>query len=367
MLDALVRCSRHRWRIFKLPPRRMERRLLVSATWFAELLARRNVGHVDLIFSSEALNLAELLRLRPELAGRPSVVYFHDNQLPDPSQQQQLPQDQEPTDLVNLNSAMAASEIWFNSLYNLRTFLSRASALVARHEELQIRNPMQSLTGKAHLLPPPIDLSTMQRMAFDVALEAPAGQFNSRSLLVDGRGVDHAIIAQALDALRQHEGNLDVQIIARSRDLPESLRPMTLDERDEAAHLRALLGASVFVSTRSDAASDDLAVRALSCGCQPIVPNTGVYPEIVPHPLHERCLHDGTSDSIVGLVLDAWRLERPSGLEMLIDEILERFDPIRACRMIDDRLEALAGGAANPVEKPKVQFVRKGRKMVGIA
>src|SRR5438128_1998121 len=211
MLEALLRCSRHRWRIFKLPARRMERRLLVSATWFAELLARRNIGHVDLIFSSEALNLAEFLRLRPELAGRPSVVYFHDNQLPDPAQQ---PRDEEATDLVNLNSAMAANEIWFNSLYNLRTFLSRASALVARHEELQIRNPMQSLTGKAHLVPPPIDLSAMQTMAFDVALEAPAGQFNSRSLLVDGRGADHAVIALALESLRKHERNLDVQIIA---------------------------------------------------------------------------------------------------------------------------------------------------------
>ena len=362
MLDALVRCSRHRWRIFKLPPRRMERRLLVSATWFAELLARRNVGHVDLIFASEALNLAEFLRLRPELAGRPSVVYFHDNQLPDAAHRQ--PQNEEPTDLVNLNSAMAANEIWFNSLYNLRTFLSRASALVARHEELQIRNPMQSLTGKAHLVPPPIDLSAMQTMAFDVALEAPAGQFNSRSLLVDGRGADHATLEQALASLNQHERNLDVQIIARSRDLPESLRPMALDERDDASHLRALLGASIFLAIRPDATSDDLAVRALSCGCQPIVPNTGVYPEIVPQPLHERCLHDGTPDSIVARVLDAWRLERPTGLEMLIDEILEQFDPIRACRIIDDRLEALVGGAA---ERPKVQFVRKGRKMVGIA
>src|SRR5438552_1485210 len=292
MLDALVRCSRHRWRIFKLPARRMERRLLVSATWFAELLARRNIGHVDLIFSSEALNLAEFLRLRPELAGRPSVVYFHDNQLPDPSQQ---PRDEEATDLVNLNSAMAANEIWFNSLYNLRTSLSRASAL---------------------------------------------------------------------ESLRKQERNLDVQIIARSKDLPEALRPMTLDERDEASHLRALLGASVFVSARPDATSDDLAVRALSCGCQPIVPNAGVYPEIVPQPLHERCLHDGTADSIVARVLDAWRLERPTGLEMLIDEILEQFDPIRACRMIDDRLEALAGGSA---DRRKVQFVRKGRRAVGIA
>src|SRR5690349_397381 len=112
MLDAISRCSRHRWGLLKLPPRRLERRQMVAATWFAEHLSRNGIGKVDLIFASEALNLADFLRLRPELAKRPSVVYFHETQLPDPAYE--LPES--PTDLVNLNSAMAATEIWFNSL-----------------------------------------------------------------------------------------------------------------------------------------------------------------------------------------------------------------------------------------------------------
>src|SRR3954469_1122964 len=79
MLDALSRCSRHRWTTLKLPPRQMQRRLLVAATWFAEHLSRNDVGNVDLLFCSEAMNLADLFRQRPELSRRPSVVYFHEN------------------------------------------------------------------------------------------------------------------------------------------------------------------------------------------------------------------------------------------------------------------------------------------------
>src|SRR5688500_302871 len=65
MLETLCRCSRHRWTVLKLPPRRMERRLSAAANWFAEQLSRHWVGRVDLLFTSEAMNLASLYQLMP--------------------------------------------------------------------------------------------------------------------------------------------------------------------------------------------------------------------------------------------------------------------------------------------------------------
>src|SRR5438105_2035135 len=82
MLETLVHYSRHRWTLLKLPPRRIERRLTAAAHWFAEQLTRHWVGRVDVMFTSEALNLADLYRLMPNLLKKPSVVYFHNNQLP---------------------------------------------------------------------------------------------------------------------------------------------------------------------------------------------------------------------------------------------------------------------------------------------
>src|SRR5688572_27065486 len=85
MLETMMRCSRHRWTLLKLPPRRIERRLQAAAHWFAEQLSRHWVGRVDVLFTSEALNLADFYRRVPALARKPSVVYFHNNQLPDPA------------------------------------------------------------------------------------------------------------------------------------------------------------------------------------------------------------------------------------------------------------------------------------------
>src|SRR5438094_6972158 len=81
MLDALIHCSRHRWTLLKLPPRRIERRLSVAAHWFSEQLTRHWVGRTDLLFTSEALNLSDLYRFVPALLNKPAVVYFHSHTL----------------------------------------------------------------------------------------------------------------------------------------------------------------------------------------------------------------------------------------------------------------------------------------------
>src|SRR5689334_24259159 len=84
MLETVVRYSRHRWTVLKLPPRKIERRLIAASHWFSEQLTRHWVGRVDLLFTSEALNLFDFLRMMPALRKKPAVVYFHSNQLPHP-------------------------------------------------------------------------------------------------------------------------------------------------------------------------------------------------------------------------------------------------------------------------------------------
>src|ERR1700712_4332797 len=110
MLETVVRISRHRWTLLKLPPRRIERRLTTAANWFAEQLSRHWVGRMDLLFTREAMNLPSLLTLVPQWAASPSVVYSHDNQLPDLSAGPGAGDN--PIDLVNVNAAAAATEVW---------------------------------------------------------------------------------------------------------------------------------------------------------------------------------------------------------------------------------------------------------------
>ena len=106
---------------------------------------------------SEAMNLADLFRLVPALAKKPTVVYFHSNQLPEIGVRTEGP-----NDLVNLNTAAAATELWFNSIYHFKRFVGKAAALVERYPELQMRNPIPDLMAKSRVMHPPLDMAKMR-------------------------------------------------------------------------------------------------------------------------------------------------------------------------------------------------------------
>jgi hypothetical protein len=76
-------------------------------------------------------------------------------------------------------------------------------------------------------------------------------------------------------------------------------------------------------------------------GCWPLCPRVGVYRELLPESLHSSCLYDGSPDTLASWMQDVWHLDHFSGYERQLHEILHRFDPMVACRAIDERLEQL--------------------------
>jgi hypothetical protein len=331
MLDTVIAHSRHRWTLLKLPARRMERRLATAAVWFAEVIAKRSPGNIDALFCSEVLNLSDLYRLVPWLDRKPAVVYFHSNQLPDPV----VPAG-DALDLVNLNTAMAATETWYNSLHHLKTFLARANALVQRHAELLTHNPMPSLTGKAQLMHPAVDLGRD---------DEPAGEpmpINPRRIVMESRGADVRLLGRALELLHEQDEGFELTVIGSSEGLPASAQPTEVSDRDEPAIAAAIAQAGVFVSTRTEAFADRHAVRALSRGTPAVLPNSGVYPELLPELLRSTYLYEPTPEDLARCLLNTWRQPPPGGAEQQLARILFQFDPDYACREMDDRFEELA-------------------------
>ena len=133
---------------FTLPGKKWHWRLLVSAAHFAEIIPPdvRPRFAPGTLFVTSLMNLADLIALRPDLARRRKVLYFHENQFAYPSSQQhqELPaQQKHPAKMqkskkawsdygwAQIMSCLAADEVLFNSEYNKKTFLKGAERLLS--------------------------------------------------------------------------------------------------------------------------------------------------------------------------------------------------------------------------------------------
>jgi hypothetical protein len=307
----------------------MERRLAAAANWFAAHLVRHFSGNIDLLFTSDAMNLASLFRLVPELAIKPSVVYFHDNHLPPPNSSASGP-----FDLVNLNAAMVASEIWFNSDHHRRTFFERAGALVSRNPEL--REPIPLIMDKASVLPPPMDL----RFVSDVR-EYHQPQRRSDTIFVETRDADMDLLNAALEIITSQRIVRLITVGPVDR-LTTVCQRTTVREADEVAQVTGMFESRVLLSLMPDAKSDYLFIRAMLAGCRPVALGDGIYQEMVLDSLREICLcprDPGAIAQMLGAALDDahWSAHPPDWRKLFAP-----FDAIPACRRLDERLEFMA-------------------------
>lgn len=340
MLQALQRLSRHEWTVLKLPARRVERRLAASSRWFAELIHRGEISGFDLLFTSEMLNLSDLQRIVPKLGRKPSIVFFHENQTPGPDRDLTTA-----LDTVNLTSAMAATEIWFNSQYHLDAFIAKAQYMVRRNPETVGKDPASELRHKAQVIAPPVELSRMY--------ESLAGRIrpirDPRTLLFDlrcGGAAAAEMVAKIADRLDLRGEPFNLITIGPDRWLPASLPRTNVTDRDEAGQYRALHQAGVFISLQVGATTDELFIPAMAAGCWPVVPEDAFYAESLPPMCHLCCLHDGNVEGIVNRILDAWYGERPMGYELEQQELISQFDAVRAVRVFDELVEEVASGRA---------------------
>jgi hypothetical protein len=337
MLDTIMRHSEHRWTLLKLPARRIERRLVAAATWFAEHLSLHGVGNIDMLFCSDALNLADFCRLVPEFAGKPSVVYFHNNQLPPPGSVQDITAPAAPSVLANLSTAATAHELWFNSPYHQRIFLERTAALLARHDQALVRDPVTELAAKSRVMSPPTDLQIAQHVQ-----TASSIQRDKRTIFVDTRESDCEALNEAFATLEKRKEPFQLITVGPAHGLSPHWPRAAIPAINDFAIVQGMLKSGLFVSARPSAYWDEWLLIALSAGCWPIVPAMGVYRDLIPKLLDERCLYDGTAGALVFTIQDFWELLLPEGHEDAIQSILRPMNAKSATDLIDERLVELA-------------------------
>jgi glycosyltransferase involved in cell wall biosynthesis len=285
-LDGWSARSRHAWTVLGLPARKWKWRMRHAAITFGEAVSQRAAdGEAwDMVFCSDMLKLGEFLGLAGPAAGDlPSVAYFHENQLTYPVQYESE------RDLhfgfSNLTTALAATQVWFNSAFHRDSFLSAADDLLRRMPDYQCAGAVERVRRKSRVCPPGIDrFSPRGRRAPGPMhiLWAARWEYDKNPEL----------LFEALRILKARGVAFRVSVIGESfRDVPPVFawaEGFFHDEIDRWGYQEtrqqyeaALAEADVFVSTAHQEYFGLAAVEAIAAGAWPVLPRRLAYPEVL--------------------------------------------------------------------------------------
>lgn len=172
---TLTRFLQADWTVLTLPGRHWKWRMRGAAPyWALDKRATLEAGY-DLVFASSYVPLAELYGLVPELAGTPSILYFHENQLAYPVQSAFHSERDHHFGVSQLVSGLAASRLVFNSAYNRDSFLDAGRALLRRLPDRIPPGWIEALEARSEVLGLPLSLPDLPDEAFAGPTPSPHG------------------------------------------------------------------------------------------------------------------------------------------------------------------------------------------------
>lgn len=283
---ALTSGVRADWTVLTMPPRHWKWRMRGSAIW----LAGRPETERDheLLFAGSYVPLAELLGLRPNLASIPSVLYFHENQLAYPVQDEHTKERDFHFGFTQLVSAEAATCCLFNSAYNRRSFLDEARALLSRMPDAVPSGWVDRIEAKSRVLGVPLSLPEVQIEEVEDRTRGPVILWNHRW----EHDKDPETFFFALDRLASRVPFRVIICGERYRRAPPIFEEARRQLGDRVIHFgyadseedyRALLMQShLAVSTARHEFFGVSVLEAVQYGARPVVPDRLSYLELFP-------------------------------------------------------------------------------------
>jgi len=282
-LDGWRRRSRHRWTVLTLPAHKWKWRMRHAAVTFADQLRGESPGAWDVLVCSDMLNLAEFKGLCPPAAALPAVAYFHENQLTYPVRHD------EPRDLhfalTNMTTALAATEVWFNSAFHRDSFLAALDEWLHRMPDHQPTGAVESIRARSSIHPPGID---------EFPPRPPRAPGPLRVLWAARWEHDKRpdVLFDAIRILRQQTDAFRLSVVGQQfRDVPDVFEQARQEFRDHVDHWgylpdrdayeQVLRSVDVVVSTADHEFFGIAVVEAVAAGAYPLLPNRLAYPEIL--------------------------------------------------------------------------------------
>jgi glycosyltransferase involved in cell wall biosynthesis len=261
-------------------------------------------GDWDIIFCSDILNLAEFLGLAPQsVQTLPAISYFHENQLTYPVRFENERDCH--FAMTNMTSAIAATQVWFNSAFHRDSFLEALAAFLKKMPDCQSMDAVERIRNKAKVYPPGVN--AVHRKG-----DREAGPMRILWAARWEHDKNPEDFFEALKRLKNRDIEFRISVIGEQfSEAPkvfERARQYFIGHIDRwgyqesrAEYEQALTEADVFVSTAQHEFFGMTAVEAILTGAYPMLPKRLTYPELLKlddDGRTEDFLYDGSVDQL---------------------------------------------------------------------
>ena len=300
--------SRHRWHTMGLPAVHWKWRMRSAPLQFAEQLQHYRASNAmpDAMLVTDMLDLAALRGCVRDTSwlSIPTVLYFHENQFTYPASPRARPDMH--YGYTNLQSALLADHVWFNSRFHRDEFLQASREFIRRMPDGQNVHAVEAIEDRSFVLPPGFDLPDL-----DARAEAPRGEgltiawasrweFDKRPDLfyqllcaLDEAGLVFRLVLLGPGGQQNSEDYQ--QIVAVFGDRVDFAAGK---KSSREAYVDWLCRADVLVSTAEHEFFGIAACEGAWCGAVPLLPKRLAYPEIFP----TEVLYDNLQDAVHKLI-----------------------------------------------------------------
>ncbi len=283
-LEGWMQHSHHDWTLLSLPPWKWKWRMRHSAITLADQTVKKiKTGEQwDIIFCSDMLNLAEYLGLVPQdIQKLSSIVYFHENQLTYPVAH---PQEFDfHYVLTNLITALAATEVWFNSSYHQNIFLDELRNFLKRMPDFQPFKAVDDIRSKSVVRYPGIH-------QFPNRKERSPGPMRIVWAARWEHDKNPKLFFDALRILKERNIKFRISVVGEQfRQVPDVFNSARREfsnyidhwgyQQERCDYESALLEADIFVSTAEHEFFGISVLEGVAAGAFPLVPDKLAYPE----------------------------------------------------------------------------------------
>lgn len=357
-MDGLRDHGSHDIQFLTLPDGEWRRRMRRGAQELAALVTEVE-GDFDFLVASDMLDVPTFLALtRPRFSHVPVMLYLHENQFTYP--RLRGTKFNSWFGQINYLSACAADVVAFNSAFHREDFLGALRTLAEQPNNWLIPTAIDAIERKSTILPVGVELEWLDR------LERPCASAGPPLILWNHRWeFDKAPALFANTILRLADEGVPFRVAVAgdpgNNPAPELLALQGLnaerlrhfgfvDSREEYGQL--LWESDIVVSTSRHEFFGVAMVEALYCGCMPLAPARYNYPALVPNPLHEAWLFEGSEEFEAKLRA---LIAQPPPAESSIRSSAERFAWSKVAPQWDRCLDSLACGDIVAIYDGKLQ------------